>query len=70
MTSLYYTMILPLYLNYACEIWGNTSVFLQMQAIRLVDRENYWENSEPLFVKYNCLKLYDVVNLKTLINTY
>ena len=74
--SLYCTLIL-LYLNYACEIWGNTFetrlknlVVLQKRAIRLVDKANYREHSEPLFAKYKCLKLCDIVNLKTLIITF
>jgi len=69
-------MILP-YLNYACEIWGNTFetrlknlVVLQKRAIRLIDKANYREHSEPLFAKYKCLKLCDIVNLKTLIITF
>ena len=54
--SLYCTMILP-YLNYACEIWGNTFetglknlVVLQKRAIRLVDKANYREHFEVKFV--------------------
>jgi len=52
------------YLNYACEIWGSTYetrlkilVVLQKRAIRLVDKPNYREHSEPLFAKYECLSV-------------
>ena len=69
-------MILP-DLNYACEFGGNTfetriknRVVLQKRAIRLVEKANYREQSEPLFDKYECLKLCDIVNLKTLIITF
>ena len=69
-------MILP-YLNYACKIWGNNFetrlknlVVLQKRAIRLVDKANYIEHSEPLFAKYKCQKLCDIVHLKTLIITF
>jgi hypothetical protein len=65
------------YINYACEIWGNTFetslknvVVLRKRAIRLVDKANYREHSEPLFAKFKCLKLCDIVNLKTLIITF
>ena len=71
--SLYFTTILT-YLNYECEICGNTFetrlqnlVILQKRAIRLVDKANYRKHSEPLFAKYKCLKLCDIVNLITLI---
>jgi len=36
----------------------------------LVDKANYKEHSKPLFAKYKCLKLCDIVNLKTLIITF
>ena len=36
----------------------------------LVDEANYREHSEPLFAKHKCLKLCDIVNLKTLIITF
>ena len=50
-------MILP-YLNYACEIWGNTFetrvqnlVVLQKRAIRLVEKANYREHSETIICR-------------------
>jgi hypothetical protein len=70
--SLYCTLILP-YMNYACEIWGNTHqtklkdiVTLQKRAMRNVDKIGYRDHTDPLFVKYNCLKFDDIINLKTL----
>jgi len=45
-------------------------VVLQKRAIRLVDEANYSEHSDPLFAKYKCLKLCDIVNLKTIIITF
>jgi len=66
-------MILPC-LNYACDIWGNTLdtrlknlVVLQKRDIILVDKDNNREHLEPLFSKYKCLKLCDIINLKTII---
>ena len=70
--SLYCTLILP-YMNYACEIWGNTYqtklkdiITLQKRAIRNVDKIGYRDHTDPVFVKYNCLKFDDIVQMKTL----
>ncbi len=70
--TLYCTLILP-YMNYACEIWGNTCetklkniITLQKRAIRIVDKIGFRDHTDPLFVKYKCLKFNDIVNLKTL----
>ena len=35
----------------------------------MIDKANYREHSESLVAKYKCLKLCDIVNLKTLIIT-
>ena len=76
MHTLYCTLILP-YLNYACEIWGNTFetrlnkvVILQKRAIRLVENVNYRDHTEPIFHKYKCLKFLDIISLKTLLVIY
>ena len=60
------------YLSYACEIWGNTFpskltglATLQKKAIRVVDKAQYQAHTNPIFVKYGCLKFQDIVNLKT-----
>ena len=71
--TLYCSLILP-YFNYACEIWGNTFdshinklILLQKRIIRVIDKADYRDHTNPLFVKYNCLKFKDIVNLKTLV---
>ncbi len=71
--TLYCSLVLP-YLNYACEIWGNTyqsrvnNVFLlQKRAIRNVAKVHYRDHTNPLFVKFRCLKFNELVNIKTLI---
>ena len=60
-----YNLILSTHVKFGAKLL----VVLQNRVIRLVDKGNYLENSEPMFVKYNCLKSYDMY-LKTLINTY
>jgi len=74
--SLYCTMILP-YFNYPREISDSTFetrlqnfVVLQKTTIRLFDKANHREHLEQLFAKYQCLKLCEIVNLKTLIITF
>ena len=44
--------------HYACEIWGNNYnssidkvILLQKRAIRIVDKANYRDHTEPLFLK-------------------
>ena len=64
---LYNTLILP-YLNYCCMIWGSNYqsqterlVILQKRAVRLIEYVYPPHSSEPIFKKYNILKLADVV---------
>ena len=73
---LYCTLILP-YLNYACEIWGNTYpsklksiITIQKKAIRIINKTGYREHTSSLFSSNKCLKFHDLVNLKTLILVY
>ena len=73
---LYSTLILP-YINYCSEIWGNTCasrleklVCLQKKALRIVDGKRYKDHTNPIFVSYNCLKLKDIVELKTCTHVY
>jgi len=68
--TLYCSLIL-LYLNYVCEIWGNTYhsrvnclILFQKKAICVVDKASYRERTDLLFVKYNCLKFENIVDLK------
>jgi len=63
--TLYYSMIQP-YITYGLLIWGNThpsilrkTVLLQKRVIRYIDKSSYNSHTEPLFKKYNILKLYD-----------
>lgn len=64
--SLYYSLIYP-HLNYCIIIWGSaykTTLhrleILQKRAVRIIDNSHYLSHSEPLFKKYNFLKLYDI----------
>ena len=73
---LYSTLILP-YINYRSEIWGNTYhsslkklVRLQNKALRIVDGKSYNDHTSPIFVSYNCLKLKDIIELKTCTHVY
>jgi hypothetical protein len=68
--TLYCTLILP-YLNYCILIWGSTCktylnklVKLQKWAIRTVSNSHYRSHTEPLFEKYNVLKIEDMYNLE------
>ena len=67
---LYHTMIYP-YLNYCCIVWGGASSsvlepvkVLQRRALRILDKTNYRAPSNPLFIKYNLLKLNDIYLLQ------
>ena len=74
--TLYCSMILS-YLTYACEIWGNTYesrltkiINIQKRAVRIVDKVNYRDHSEPIFHKFKLLKFVDLVKWKTLTIMY
>ncbi len=63
--TLYYSMIQQ-YITYGLLIWGNAhalilrkTVLLQKRAIRYIDNASYNSHTEPLFKKYNILKLHD-----------
>ena len=43
---------------------------LQKKAIRNVIRASYLDDTHPLFVQYKCVKILDIVTLKTLIIIY
>ena len=67
--SLYCTLILP-YINYGVLIWGNTCktyldkiLKLQKWAIRTISKSHYRSHTEPLFSKYNVLKVNDTFKL-------
>jgi hypothetical protein len=76
MYILYCTLILP-YINYCCEVWGNTCqsrltrlIMIQKKAIRNVGNIEYLGHTEPIFVKFRTLKLLDIIELKTVIILY
>ena len=70
---LYNSLILP-YLNYCCLIWGinynsqvEKLVVLQKRAVRLIEYVYPPHSSEPIFKKYNILKLSDLAKSQMLI---
>lgn len=74
--TLYSSMILP-YLNYCCEIWGNTYmvslnklIVIQKKAIRTVGRIPYLDHTLPIFHKFKTMKLLDLIHFKTAIIMY
>ena len=74
--TLYCSLILP-YLNYACEIWGNTYtsrlqplVNLQKKVIRIVCNRKYRDHTTELFHNLSCLKLSDLISFKSLCIMY
>ena len=69
---LYCSLILP-YITYCVEIWGNTyktvtnPIFiLQKRAIRIINRAEYLEPTNTLFINSNALKFRDLVEFKTM----
>ena len=74
--SLYSTLVLP-YLNYCCEIWGNTYKcriqplhIIQKRAIRICKKADYMSHSRPLFYQLKSLNIHDMVNFKSIISFY
>ena len=72
--SLYSTLVMP-YLNYCCEIWGNTYKsrihplhIIQKRAIRICQKADYRSHSRPLF--YLLKRLHDMVNFKSMVFMY
>jgi hypothetical protein len=68
--TLYYTLVLP-YLNYGILIWGDTCKTyleklhkLQKWAMRTISNSHYRSHSEPIFHKYDILKIYDSYKLE------
>ena len=64
--TLYSSLILP-YLNYGILAWGNTHqtlldklLLLQKKALRIICRLAPLSHSDPLFHKYNVLKVHDL----------
>ena len=70
LNTLYCSLLLP-YMTYCVEIWGNAyktntlSIFkLQKRAIRIINRSNFIEPTNNLFMNLNTLKFYDLVEFK------
>ena len=64
--TLYYCVVYP-YLNYAAEVWADTSathlsavVKLQKKAIRIINHSQRLEHTRPLFTKFNILRLEEI----------
>ena len=69
--SLYCSLILP-YINYGILLWGSTCktytdkiLKLQKWALRTISNSHYRAHTDPLFVKYNVLNVYDMYKLET-----
>ena len=74
--SLYCTLILP-YLNYCCEIWGNTYksrihplYIMQKRAIRICGNSDYRAHTRPIFYQLKTLCLPDMVNFNSMVFMY
>ena len=68
---LYCSLFLP-YINYCCEIWGNTYIsnvnkvfILQKKCIRIIGNANYRDSTKDLFCSLRIVKFFDLVKLKT-----
>ena len=71
--SLYSTLVMP-YLNYCCEIWGNTYKsriqplhIIQKRAIRICKKADYRSHSRPLFYQLKTVNIHDMVNFKNMV---
>ena len=71
--QLYNAIILP-YINYCCLIWGigyahNTQKLLTLQkrAMRIIDGIHPPQSANPVFKKYNILKIQDVAKMQILL---
>ena len=63
---MYYCFVYP-YINYAAEVWADTSamylstvVKLQKKAIRIMNYSQRLEHTRPLFTKFNILRLEEI----------
>ena len=73
MLCLYNALILP-YINYCCLIWGsgyahNTKKLatIQKRAMRVVEGIHLPESSNPIFKKYNILKIQDIPKMQMML---
>ena len=65
------------YLNYCCDIWGNTYKsriqplhIIQKRAIRICQKADYRSHSRPLFYQLKTLNIHDMVNFKNMVFMY
>ncbi|KAJ8047577.1 RNA-directed DNA polymerase from mobile element jockey [Holothuria leucospilota] len=65
--TIYNSLILPL-LSYCAIIWGNTAdvhvnklFVIQKRIFRAIDKKSPLEHTKPIFKKYNCLSLPDII---------
>ena len=62
------------YIKYCSETWGNTYktnlnklVVLQKKALRNICKAKRLEHTNSLFIELNILKLYDLIEFKTIV---
>ena len=74
--SLYCTLILP-YLNYCCEIWGNTYKsrirplhIIQKRAVCICLKADYRSHTRPMFYQLNTLAVQDMVDFNSMVFMY
>ena len=74
--SLYSTLVMP-YLNYCCEIRGNTYksriyplLIIQKRAVRICQKADYMSHSRPLFYQLKTLNVHDMVNFRCMVFMY
>ena len=67
-----YCLLILLYINYGILVWGSTcktyiDIILKLQkwALRTISNSHYRAHTDPLFVKYNVLNVYDMYKLET-----
>jgi hypothetical protein len=65
--NLYYSLIY-LFLTYALVVWGNTYassidplLIFQKKTVRLMTFSNFYDHTDPLFIKLNILKMHDLL---------
>ena len=68
--TLYYSLVYP-YIDYGITLWGTTHktyvqrIFtMQKKAIRIIAGAKYNEHTDPLFKRFNILKLSDIYEIK------
>ena len=74
--SVYYSLIYP-YLNYCILLWGGTCqthlrplILLQKRCVRLITKSSYLAHTDPIFRKYNLLKVMDLYKYRLGIYAY